>query len=167
MSSLKGFITPCWNDSSCDHGVVETGWSHHIGRSYIGHISNLYYEVANGDQEILLLYVDDLFGTGEGKLILDSKRELVTEYEMEDLGIMHDFSDLEVWQKRSKIMVSQGKYAVEIFDEIWDNGLGIHDYTEDDGFIIGDTTSERVDATLYRKMIGSRLDICFTENTLS
>ena len=36
------------------------------------------------------------------------------EYEMEDLGIMHDFSDLEVWQKPSKIMVSQGKYAVEI-----------------------------------------------------
>ena len=74
----------------------------------------MYYEVGDGDQEILLLYVDDLFWTGEGKLILDSKKKLVTEYEMEDLGIMHDFSDLEVWQKPSKIMVSQGKYAAEI-----------------------------------------------------
>ena len=41
----------------------------------IGRISNLYYKVADGDQEILLLYVDDLFGTGEGKLIFDSKKE--------------------------------------------------------------------------------------------
>ena len=93
--------------------------------------------------------MDDLFGTGEGKLILDSKRKLVTESEWEDLGIMHDFLDLEVWQKPRGIMVSQGKYVVEI-DEIRDDGLGIHDYTEDDGFIFGDTSSERVDATLYR-----------------
>ena len=63
---------------------------------------------------MLLLYVDDLFGTGEGKLILDSKRKLVTEFELEDLGIMNDFLDLEVWQKPRGIMVSQGKYAVEI-----------------------------------------------------
>jgi hypothetical protein len=33
--------------------------------------------------------------------------------------------------------------------------------------LFGDTTSERVDATLYRHMIGSRPDICFMVNTLS
>ena len=66
-------------------------------RSYIGQISNLYYKVADGDQEILLLYVDDLFGTGEGKLILDSKGKLVMESELEDLDIMHNFLDCEVW----------------------------------------------------------------------
>ena len=57
------------------------------------------------------------------------------EYEMEDIGIMHDFLDLEVWQKPKGIMLSQGKYALEIFDEIWDDGLAIHDYADDDGFI--------------------------------
>ena len=88
------------------------------------------------NQEILLLYMDDLSGTCEGKLILDSKKELVTKYKMEDLGIMHDFSDLEVWQKPSEIMVSQGKYAMEIFDEIRDDGLEIHDYVDNDGFIL-------------------------------
>ena len=31
----------------------------------------------------------------------------------------------------------------------------------------GDTTSGRVDANLCMQMIGSRLDICFTVNTLS
>ena len=124
-------------------------------------------QVADGDQEILLLYVDDLFGIGEGKLILDSKRKMVTESELEDLGIMHNFLDREVWQKSREIMVSQGKYVVEIFDEIQDDGLGIHDYAKEDGFIFGETTSKRVDATLYRQMIGSRPDICFTVNTLS
>ena len=38
---------------------------------------------------ILLLYVDDLFLTGEEKLILDSKRKLAAEFEMKDLGMMH------------------------------------------------------------------------------
>ena len=68
----------------------------------------MYYEVANGDQEILQLYMDDLFGTGEGKLILDYKNNLAMEIELEDLGIILDFLDLEVWQKPRRIMVSQG-----------------------------------------------------------
>ena len=55
-----------------------------------------------------MLYMDDLFGIGEGKLILDSKKKLIMEFELEDLGIMHDFLDLEVWQKPRGIMVSRG-----------------------------------------------------------
>ena len=43
---------------------------------------------------ILLLYLDDLFLTGEEKLILDSKRKLVAEFEMKDLGMMHYFLGL-------------------------------------------------------------------------
>ena len=58
---------------------------------------NLYYKVVDGDQVILLLYVDDLFLTGDEKLILDSKRKLATEFEMKDLGTMHYFLGLEVW----------------------------------------------------------------------
>ena len=46
------------------------------------------YKVADGNQEILLLYLDDLFGTGEGKLILDSKGKLIMEFELEDLSII-------------------------------------------------------------------------------
>ena len=59
--------------------------------------SNLYYKVVDGDQVILLLYVDDLFLTGEEKLILDSKRKLAAEFEMKDRGMMHYFLGLEVW----------------------------------------------------------------------
>ena len=81
------------------------------------------YKVADGNQEILLLYLDDLFGTGEGKLILDSKGKLVMEFDLEDLGIIHNFLDREVWQKPRGIMLSQGMYAVEILKGFGVDGL--------------------------------------------
>ena len=62
-------------------------------------------------------------------------------------------------------MVSQGKYAMEILKRFrtmdWESMtmLMMMDF--------GDTTSGRVDANLYMQMIGSRLDICFTVDTLS
>jgi hypothetical protein len=40
--------------------------------------SNLYYKIENDDQFILLLYVDDLFLTGNEKLIIDCKKKLAS-----------------------------------------------------------------------------------------
>jgi hypothetical protein len=76
--------------------------------------SNLYFKVVYGGPVILLLYVDDQFLTGEENLITDSKRKLVAEFEMKDLGMMHYFLGLEVWQRPNEIFLNQGKYAVEI-----------------------------------------------------
>jgi hypothetical protein len=45
----------------------------------------------NNEPVVLLLYVDDLFLTGEEKLIIDSKRKLIEEFEMKYLGSMHYF----------------------------------------------------------------------------
>ena len=47
---------------------------------------------------ILLLYVDDMFVTGEDGLIADTKRKLTAKFEMKDLGMMHYFLGMEVWQ---------------------------------------------------------------------
>ena len=63
---------------------------------------------------ILLLYVDDLFVTGMDGLIVDIKRKLATEFEMKDLGMMHYFLGMEVWQNADGISLGQGKYVVEI-----------------------------------------------------
>ena len=63
---------------------------------------------------ILLLYLDDLFLTGEGKLIVECKKKLATEFEMKYLGMMHYFLGLEVWQSPDEIFLNQGKYTVEI-----------------------------------------------------
>jgi hypothetical protein len=59
--------------------------------------SNLYFKVMNDDSMILLLYVDDLFLTGEEKLIIECKKNLALEFEMKDLGLMHYILGLEVW----------------------------------------------------------------------
>ena len=59
--------------------------------------SNLYYKVVDKGLVILLLYVDNLFLTGEEKLILDSNRNLSTKLEMKELGMMHYLLGLEVW----------------------------------------------------------------------
>ena len=74
---------------------------------------------------ILLLYVDDLFVTNMGGLIVDTKRKLAAEFEMKDLGMMHYFLGMEVWKNADGIFLGQGKYAVEI----WDDGLQGHDHT--------------------------------------
>jgi hypothetical protein len=73
--------------------------------------SNLYYILVKGKPLILVLYVDDLFLTGSEKLIADCKRDLVVEFEM-DLGLMHYFLGLEVWQKDGQFFLGQGKYVV-------------------------------------------------------
>jgi len=58
--------------------------------------SNLYYKVVDDGPMILLLYVDDLFLTGNEKLIIGCKRELAVKFEMKDLGPLHYFLGLEV-----------------------------------------------------------------------
>ena len=50
--------------------------------------SNLYYKVVNEGIMILLLYVDDLFLTGEEKLIDECKKNFVIEFKMKYLGMM-------------------------------------------------------------------------------
>ena len=44
--------------------------------------SNIYFKVEGGIPVILLLYVDDLFLTGEDELIVDAKRNLFLEFEI-------------------------------------------------------------------------------------
>jgi len=59
--------------------------------------SNLYFKTMDYELVILLLYVDDLFLTGEEKLIAECKRRLASEFEMKELGLMDYFLGLEVW----------------------------------------------------------------------
>ena len=51
--------------------------------------SNLYFKVEGGILVMILLYVDDLFLTGEDELIEDAKRRITADFEMNDLGMMH------------------------------------------------------------------------------
>ena len=58
---------------------------------------NLYFIVVKGDTLILVMYVDDLFITGVEKLIASCKKDIASEFEMKDIGLMHCFWGMEVW----------------------------------------------------------------------
>ena len=77
---------------------------------------NLYFKVHREQPLILVLYLDDLFLTGVDPLIHQCKRELTTEFKMKDLGLMHYFLGLEVWQRPGEIFLSQEKYIVKILE---------------------------------------------------
>ena len=74
---------------------------------------NLYFLIGEVPL-ILVLYVDDLFLIGDERLIGDCKYNLVVEFEMKDLRLMHYFFGLEVWQRDGCFFIGQGKDAVEI-----------------------------------------------------
>jgi hypothetical protein len=129
----------------------------------------------DGGPAILLSYVNDMFLTEDEKLIIESKRKLVVEFEMKDLGMIHYFLGLEVWQRPNGIFLNQGKYAVEILKRCrMLECKAISTPMVANLKLLCDTTSETVDATIYMQMIGSlmyltntRPDICFAVNTLS
>jgi hypothetical protein len=137
--------------------------------------SNLYFKVMNDEPVILLLYVDDLFLTGEENLITKCKKRLDSKFEMKDLGLIYYFLGLEVWQSLERIFLNQGKYAVEIlkrFDMLECKSMNTP--MEAKLKLLVETSSKLIYATLYRQIIGSlmylmntRLDICFAMNTLS
>jgi hypothetical protein len=105
---------------------------------------------------ILLLYVDDLFLTGEENLIAECKKRLAAKFEMKDLGLMHYFLGLEVWQSPERIFLNQGKYTVKIlkrFDMLECKSMNTP--MEMKLKLLVDTSSDLIDATLYRQIIGS------------
>ena len=113
--------------------------------------SHLYYKVEDGNPVMLLLYVDDLFVIGTDGLIANTKRKLAAEFEMKDLGMMHYFLGMEVWQSTDGIFLGQGKYAVEILKR-----FGMMDCKDmatpmaSNLKLFSDASSELVDARMYR-----------------
>ena len=128
----------------------------------------------NGNLVILLVYVDDMFVTGVDGLIDDTKRKLAAEFEMKELGMMHYFLGMEVWQNADGISLGQGKYAVEILKI-----FGMMDCKAmttpmaSNLKLLSDSSSKTVNATMYCQMICSLMYltntipyICFDVNTL-
>ena len=114
--------------------------------------SNLYYKVEDGNPVMLLLYVDDLFVIGKDGLIADTKRKLAAEFEMKDLGMMHYFLGMEVWQSTDGIFLGKGKYEVEILKRFWmmecnDMATPMVSKLK----LLSDASSESFDATMYRQ----------------
>ena len=113
--------------------------------------SNLYYKVVDDMLMILFLYVDDLFLIGEYKLISECKKNLVTKFEMKDLGMMHYFLGLEVWKFLDEIFLSQGKYVVEILKIFGSmNCKAMSTPIVTNLKLLNDDSLETIDVTLYK-----------------
>jgi hypothetical protein len=136
---------------------------------------NLYYKVEDGFPLNLVLYMDDLFLTGDENLIDGCKRELTSKLGMKDLGLMHYFLGLEVWQRPDEIFLSQGKYTNEILQIF--GMMDCNSMTTPmvlNMKLLSDSSSDLFDPKMYKQLIGSlmylvntRSDICFAMNTLS
>ena len=94
---------------------------------------------------------------------------------MKYLGLMHYFLGLEVWRSSEEIFLNQGKYVVEILKRFNMLECKVMATPMDSNLkLLDDDSSELVDATHYRQIIGSlmyltntRPYICFAMNTLS
>ena len=122
---------------------------------------------------ILVLYVDDLFLIGDERLSGDCKSNLAVECEMKDLGLMHYFLGLEVWQRDGCFFIGQGKYVGEILKRFrMEDCKPMVIPLVSNWRMIDASGSHGFDPTLYRQLIrllmylvNSRPDIDFAVNS--
>ena len=67
--------------------------------------ANLYQIAVEGKILIIVLYVDDFILTGDEQLIHSCKEDLAKEFEMTDMGLIHYFLGLEIWQREGEFFV--------------------------------------------------------------
>ena len=68
--------------------------------------ANMYQIVVEGKLLIIFLYVDDVILSGDQQLIHSCNEDLAREFEMKDMGILHYFLGLEIWQRDGEIFMS-------------------------------------------------------------
>jgi hypothetical protein len=54
--------------------------------------------VVEGKILIIVLYVDDLILIGDDHMLHSCKEDLAKEFKMKDMGLLHYFLVLEIWQ---------------------------------------------------------------------
>eukprot|EP00253_Pinus_taeda_P004812 PITA_04812 len=117
----------------------------------------------------------DLTFDRDDELIKSCKKDLAREFEIKDMGLMHYFLGMDVWQRDGEVFVSQGKYANEKLRRFhmdmckpMETPL-VGNWRKEDA-----TLGEVVAAIVYRQLVGSlmylvnaQLDLCFAVNQLS
>ncbi|KAG7536804.1 Ribonuclease H-like superfamily [Arabidopsis suecica] len=129
----------------------------------------LFIKRIGGNILIVSVYVDDLLFTGNSAELLEEfKRSMKREFDMTDLGKMRYFLGIEVIQKPEEgIFICQRKYAAEVIERF---GMQHHNPVCNPivpGQKIGrDVAGEKIDATLYKQMVGSLMYLTATRPDL-
>ena len=115
------------------------------------------YVKQQGEFNILIvaLYVDDLVFTGSNeKMIDDFKMEIMKKYEMSDLGLLHHFLGMEIYQDNNGVFICQMKYAEKILKKF--RVFGCKSVTTPLVCIeklMKEDSEKKVDETLYRSLV--------------
>ncbi|GKV03630.1 hypothetical protein SLEP1_g15904 [Rubroshorea leprosula] len=124
---------------------------------------------ANHDAKLLIsLYVDDLLITGSNLQSLQYfKFEMMKEFEMSDLGQMSYFLGMEITQMDGGIFVSYQKYALNVLKK-FNMGTCKFVYTPlvQNEKMMNDDGSNKVDASIFRSLVGSLLFLTTTKPDL-
>eukprot|EP00253_Pinus_taeda_P027575 PITA_27575 len=103
------------------------------------------------------------------------QRDLASEFEMKDIGLMHYFLGFEVWQEEGHFFLGQGMYIVYILSRFhMEDCKPMSTPMITNWKKLHASDSELVDPTLYRQLIvclmylvNTRPDICFAVNIMS
>jgi hypothetical protein len=125
---------------------------------------NVYTKKVESHLIILVLYVDDLILTSsDSKLLNHVKTILKKKFEMIDLGLLHYFLGLQVFQTNERNFLAQSKYVCDPLHRFHMDDCKLATSSFQSGFKLAFTcTSPKVDATLYRPLVGSLLYLTHT-----
>ncbi|KAK2403542.1 putative mitochondrial protein [Trifolium repens] len=118
---------------------------------------------------IICLYVDDLLVTGSSLVeIKNFKSQMQSEFEMTDLGKLTYFLGMELLKTSGGIVLHQAKYAKEILRkfEMVDCNSSVTP-ADTKVKIEDDDTSEAVDSTMFRQLVGSLRYLCQSRPDIS
>jgi hypothetical protein len=135
------------------------------------------YRWGNGGNTLLVgVYVDDLVITGtKNAEVTTFKEEMKVTFQLSNLGLLYFYLGIEVHQGDSGIMLRQTAYAKRVVEL-----TGLTDYNpaltlmEERLKLSRDSTTEEVDTTQYRHLVGSirylthiRSDLTFSVSYVS
>ncbi|KAD6119214.1 hypothetical protein E3N88_10485 [Mikania micrantha] len=123
-----------------------------------------------------LIYVDDVILVGNDlELIKHTKKQLHEKFSIKDLGPLKYFLGIEVARTRKGLVLSQRKYTLDILQESGQLGCKPSAFPMEQNLKLSDgAEEERVDASMYRRLVGkllylqaTRPDITYAVNLLS
>ncbi|MCO5548051.1 hypothetical protein L7F22_001507 [Adiantum nelumboides] len=131
--------------------------------------ANLYVLMMDNALCILVLYVNDLVMTGSNLDIISwVQLQHTATFDMTNLGLLHYFLGLKVWQHVSGILLTQKKYTSKLLDEhgMQNSAFILCPMDPNSKLSIHDDSRE-FDSTTYRQLIGSLLYLVNTRPNLA
>lgn len=104
---------------------------------------------------MVFVYVNDLIYTRHDKPMFDNfKRCMMVEFDMSNLGLLHNFLGIKVTYFTKGIHVSQEKYVQEILDMFKINNYNLIDILMEIGMkLINNLEGKKIDNTIYKKFL--------------